>query len=53
MLGIIPPVLLQHYERVGQAQAAKSFDRLISQLQADAVMRQAYKRTRPRFMPVE
>ncbi len=44
MLGITSEVLWEHYERAGQAQAAKTFDVLITRLQTEAIARVGYRR---------
>lgn len=46
MLGISSAIAAKHYQRAGITQAARTYDDLISRLQAEAVVRQSYRRRR-------
>lgn len=46
MLGISSAIAAKHYQRAGATQAARTYDDLISRLQAEAVVRQSYRRRR-------
>lgn len=49
MLGISPNVAREAYNRAGQAGAAKGFNIMIDQLQAEAVTRMGYRKARTRL----
>jgi hypothetical protein len=51
MLGITSDVVRNHYQRAGQAGAAKRFNTLLEQLQAEAIARMGYRKRRPRPDP--
>lgn len=53
MMGISARVMDEHYDRAGQVAAATVIDKLITQLQAEAVARQGYNQRGRRRPPVK